>query len=116
MGVAPRGVNIEVCSEDDIPSIVKRFNGNSTTSAMIVTKVPRYVVQLVDAGATDIKSLTVGNMGAGYDRRKIAYHVWVNDKEGADFLALHKKGIQLETRQLPDDKPKDFAELLNENL
>lgn len=112
IGVAPRGIHVEVCSEDDIPAIVERYNGDTGETAMIVTKEPWYVLHLVEAGASDIQTLNVGNMGASISRRKISSFAWASEKEERDFYSLSERGVRIETRQLPDDKSQDFIALL----
>lgn len=111
MGVAPRGVKLEVLATEDIPSIVERYNG-AGPNAMIVTKVPGNVLKLVETGATDIKTVTVGNMGGNANRKKITNHVWISDEEAAEFRKLMELGVKLETRQVPNDNPTDFGKLI----
>ena len=110
-GVAPRGIKLEVLATEDIPSIVERYNGTGP-NAMIVTKVPSYLLKLAQAGATDIKSVTVGNMGGNANRRKITNHAWISPEEEAQFRQLEELGITLETRQVPNDNPADFGKLI----
>lgn len=110
-GVAPRGVKLEVLASEDIPSIVERYNGTGP-NVMIVTKVPSYVLKLVEAGATDIKAITVGNMGGNAKRKKITNHAWISEDERADFLKLMELGVSLETRQVPNDNPADFGKMI----
>lgn len=110
-GVAPRGIKLEVLASEDIPSIVSRCNGTGP-NAMIVTKVPGYVLKLLEAGATDIKSVTVGNMGGSASRRKITNHAWISPEEEQQFKQLEALGIALETRQVPNDNPVDFGKLI----
>jgi len=111
-GVAPQGVNIEVCAEEDIPQIVSRYNGTPDTAVMIVTKYPHYIVKMVEAGASDIKSITVGNMGSARGRVRVTQYALCSSDEKKQFLGLDAVGISLETRQLPDDRPQDFKQAL----
>lgn len=110
-GVAPRGIKLEVMAADDIPAIIRTYNGTGP-NAMIVTKVPGYVLKLVEAGATDIKTVTVGNMGGNAKRKKITNHAWISEDERAEFRKLMDLGVGLETRQVPNDNPADFGKLI----
>ena len=110
-GVAPRGVKLEVLGTEDIPGIVERYNGTGP-NVMLVTKTPANVLKLVEAGATDLRAVTVGNMGGNAGRRKITNHVWISEEEAGCFRKLMELGVALETRQVPNDKPSEFGKLI----
>jgi len=114
MGAVPRGVNAEVVSSSDIENIVKEYNGNPDNSIMIVTKTPSYVIKLLEANATDIKLLNVGNMGGGVGKTRTTNYTYITDSEKEEFLKINEMGVEVQTRQLPNDNAEDFIKCIHE--
>jgi PTS system mannose-specific IIB component len=79
---------------------------------MIIAAKPSEVLFMVEQGAV-FKSVNVGGMRYGKDKRQILPNVFVDDADIAALRALGEKNIELEGRILPlDDRTDVFAAII----
>lgn len=70
----------------------------------IVCKTPENMLKLIEGGVP-IKSVNVGNMHVKPGKRVLhEAHVYVDDKDMADFEAMKKRGIDVYIQIAPGDK------------
>lgn len=70
----------------------------------IVCKTPADMRVLIDGGVP-IKKVNVGNMHSHPGKRVLhEAHVYVDDKDGADFEAMKTKGVEVYIQIVPGDK------------
>lgn len=115
VGSAPVGKKISVYAsgDSDLAEMKRRFHDDPDVRAMIVTKTPANVLKLMNAGFSQIDSVTIGNMGGGNGRKQVTPQVWISAGEKEDVRRLIAMGLRVVIRQTPDNSPVDVSRLID---
>lgn len=107
---APPGIKVEVYDVEEGAEVLKA-DPKDDERVIILVKYPDTIERLVDKGV-EIKNLIVGGMGAGPGRKKFYRNISVSEEEKAIFSRLLDKGVAIDIRIVPDDKPIEISKLL----
>lgn len=107
---APPGIKVEVYDVEEGAEVLKA-DPKDDERVIILVKYPDTIEKLVDKGV-GIKNLIVGGMGAGPGRKKFYRNISVSEEEKAIFSRLLDKGVAIDIRIVPDDKPIEISKLL----
>lgn len=107
---APPGIKVEV---HDVEKGAEVLKGDSKEGerVIILVKYPHTIEKLVDKGV-GIKEFIVGGMGAAPGRKKFYRNISVSEEEKAIFSRLINKGVKIDIRIVPDDKPIEISKML----
>lgn len=78
----------------------------------LVVKTPQDVLRLVEGGVP-IKEVNIGNMHFSEGKKQITSTVSLDENDVNTFKKLHKLGVKLDVRKVPDEAGKDIMEYLN---
>ena len=81
--------------------------------ALILAPSPREVVGLIDAGLS-VRAVNVGGLHHAAGRIQLGKVIFLGDEDRRNLRALADRGIALEGRAVPSDRPMDVAALLLE--
>lgn len=107
---APPGIKVEVYDVEKGAEVLKG-DSKEGERVIILVKYPHTIEKLVDKGV-GIKEMIVGGMGAAPGRKKFYKNISVSEEEKAIFSRLVNKGVKVDIRIVPDDKPIDISKLL----
>ncbi|GFN36751.1 PTS system mannose/fructose/N-acetylgalactosamine-transporter subunit IIB [Tepidimicrobium xylanilyticum] len=107
---APPGIKVEVYDVGEGAEALKA-EAKEGERVIILVKYPHTIEKLVDKGVK-IEKLIVGGMGAGPGRKKFYRNISVSEEEKAIFSRLLDKGVEIDIRIVPDDKPIEISTLL----
>lgn len=107
---APPGIKVEVYDVGEGAEALKA-EAKEGERVIILVKYPHTIEKLVDKGVK-IEKLIVGGMGAGPGRKKFYRNISVSEEEKAIFSRLLDKGVEIDIRIVPDDKPIEISKLL----
>lgn len=77
----------------------------------LVTRTPENVLKMVEGGVP-IKKVNIGNMHFKEGKKQISSTVSIDEKDAEAFRKLHKLGVELEIRRVPDERKKDILEFI----
>lgn len=92
---------IEVLTEGSVPP----------EKLIVLVKYPRTVLELFKGGV-EIKELNVGGIGATADRRSLYRNISASEEEIEIFKQLHREGVKINFRIVPEDKGVTLEKLL----
>ncbi|MDZ7370338.1 MAG: PTS sugar transporter subunit IIB [candidate division KSB1 bacterium] len=78
---------------------------------LLLVDSPENVVYLIDHGI-EIDKVNVGGMHFKPGKNQLAPFIFVDEKDIANFKALHERGVILEGRDVPTRTPVDVAAVL----
>ena len=107
----PEEVAVDVLSVADAGVALKTLSGTPERILLLVPGVDE-VVRLVDAGAA-ISEVNVGGLHDAPGRVMIFPHLSLTPGEREQLTALVARGIRVETRALPSDHRRTWAECVN---
>jgi len=111
----PANVNLSVIESDQAAAnLLSGKYGNQRI--VIVTKTPRYIVQLLENGYKPDIEVTIGNMSNAPDKVKVNKTVAVSQQDIADFKTLNEAGIKMVTQLVPSDSQAEFMPQLEAAL
>ncbi|MBU5437951.1 PTS N-acetylgalactosamine transporter subunit IIB [Tissierella sp. MSJ-40] len=77
----------------------------------LVTRTPENVLKMVEGGVP-IKKVNISNMHFKEGKKQISSTVSIDEKDAEAFRKLHKLGVELEIRRVPDERKKDILEFI----
>lgn len=77
----------------------------------LVCRTPQDVLKLVEGGVS-IKKVNIGNMHFSEGKQQVTSTVSLDESDKEAFRKLHKLGVQLEIRRVPDEKAEDILKFL----
>ncbi|MTK12904.1 MAG: PTS N-acetylgalactosamine transporter subunit IIB [Clostridiaceae bacterium] len=77
----------------------------------MVCRTPQDVLKLVEGGVP-IKKVNIGNMHFSEGKQQVTSTVSLDESDKEAFRKLHKLGVQLEIRRVPDEKADDILKFL----
>lgn len=77
----------------------------------MVCKTPQDVLKLVEGGAP-INKVNIGNMHFSEGKQQVTSTVSLDESDKEAFRKLHKLGVKLEIRRVPDEKAEDILKFL----
>ncbi|MCY6960570.1 MULTISPECIES: PTS N-acetylgalactosamine transporter subunit IIB [Clostridium] len=77
----------------------------------LVCRTPQDVLRLVEGGVP-LKKVNIGNMHFSEGKQQVASTVSLDESDKEAFRKLHKLGVELEIRRVPDEKPEDILKFL----
>lgn len=77
----------------------------------MVCRTPQDVLKLVEGGVP-IKKVNIGNMHFSEGKQQVTSTVSLDESDKEAFRKLHKLGVQLEIRRVPDEKAEDILKFL----
>lgn len=107
------GMEIVVRGIDEVASMMmdRIFNDGKT---ILLLESPKDALRLVEKGVR-FKEINVGCMGGGEGKRKILPYIFVDEEDERIFTELHRLGISIEARALPNDQKIDLMRLIKVN-
>ena len=107
---APPDIKVEVYGVDEASGVLKA-EPKDNERVIILVKTPKTVEDMVNKGVK-IEKMIVGGMGAGPGRKKFYKNISVSNEEKSIFSRLIDKGMDIDIRIVPDDKPIAISKLL----
>lgn len=95
------------CFVVDVERAVELLKKYESKKIFIVVKHPDILYELLQKGI-ELKSINVGGIYFKEGRRQITKTVYVDEHMVKTFQALHKAGVELETRTTPSDDANDL--------
>lgn len=77
----------------------------------MVCRTPQEVLKLVEGGVP-IKKVNIGNMHFSEGKQQVTSTVSLDESDKEAFRKLHKLGVQLEIRRVPDERAEDILKFL----
>lgn len=77
----------------------------------MVCRTPQDVLKLVEGGVP-IKKVNIGNMHFSEGKQQVTSTVSLDESDKEAFRKLHKLGVQLEIRRVPDERAEDILKFL----
>lgn len=74
-------------------------------------RTPQDVLKLVEGGVP-IKKVNIGNMHFSEGKQQVTSTVSLDESDKEAFRKLHKLGVQLEIRRVPDERAEDILKFL----
>ena len=111
----PGGITLDILSIKDAAALLASDEGDQ--NALLIVRNPKAAYELVDLGFTP-KSINVGNMSnsrSEVGRTRLLAFIYVEPADVTYLRKLMERGIELEIRAVPADKPIDVDELLRKN-
>lgn len=112
LSVAPSNVKASAVTVSKMGRAYKSPRYEETTAFLLLAS-PRDVIDLIKEGV-DIKTVNVGGIRFTTGRKQITKAISVSEDDINAFRELHKMGVKLDTRQLPENTSQDFMKLLEE--
>ena len=107
---APPKIKVDVYNVEDAIEILKADPVDGE-NIIILVKYPSTIEALVDKGVK-IEEMIVGGMSAGAGRKKLFRNISASEEEKSIFTRLLDKGVEINIRIVPDDKPTKISKLL----
>lgn len=105
---APSGVATRYFTIDKTIEIIHKAADRQ--KIFIICENPTDVLRLVEGGVP-IKKVNIGNMHMSEGKRQVATSVAVDETDVEAFLALQKKGVELEIRRVPTMQKEELSKL-----
>lgn len=105
---APSGVATRYFTIDKTIEIIHKATDRQ--KIFIICENPTDVLRLVEGGVP-IKKVNIGNMHMSEGKRQVATSVAVDETDVEAFLALQKKGVELEIRRVPTMQKEELSKL-----
>lgn len=77
----------------------------------LVCRTPQDALKIVEGGV-DIKKINIGNMHFAEGKQQVTSTVSLDESDKEAFRKLHKLGVKLEIRRVPDEKAEDMIKFL----
>lgn len=106
---APKNIELKVCTLEDAIDYLKGDQENERV--MIMAKVPRPILELIQAGIS-LTEVNLGNMGGAANRKRFNLNVNASDAEIEDFKAIINSGVSIYAQMVPSDSKVDLQKLL----
>lgn len=107
---APPGIKVEVHDVEKGAEVLKE-DPKDSERVIVLVKYPHTIEKLVDKGVK-IEEFIVGGMGAAPGRKKFYRNISVSEEEKDIFSRLINKGVKIDIRIVPDDKPIEISKML----
>ena len=107
----PSGITLEVLSKED--AVKKIENDKSDTKTLMILRNPKEANEFVELGYKP-ETIIIGNISnskSEVGRTKILDYIFVEPADVEAIKSLAEKGIKLEVKAIPEEKPKDPLEL-----
>lgn len=85
------------------------------TKAMLLFSNPSDILKLTELGV-NIETVNVGGIRFSNERIQVTKSVSVSNEDIEACEGLNDKGVKLELRQLPDNSPQDFYEVMKKSV
>ena len=111
----PGGITLDILSIKDAAALLASDEGDQ--NALLIVRNPKAAYELVDLGFTP-KSINVGNISnsrSEVGRTRLLAFIYVEPADVTYLRKLMERGIELEIRAVPADKPIDVDGLLRKN-
>lgn len=111
----PGGISLDILTIADAAELLAR--DESEQNVLLIVRNPKAAYELVEAGFSP-KSVNVGNISnsrSEVGRRRLLAFIYVEPDDVAYLRKLMERGIELEIRAVPADRPIDVDELLRKN-
>ncbi len=111
----PGGVSLDILTIADAAELLSR--DESEQNVLLIVRNPKAAYELVEAGFSP-KSVNVGNISnsrSEVGRKRLLAFIYVEPDDVAYLRKLMERGIELEIRAVPADRPIDVDELLRKN-
>ncbi len=111
----PGGVSLDILTIADAAELLAR--DESEQNVLLIVRNPKAAYELVEAGFSP-KSVNVGNISnsrSEVGRKRLLAFIYVEPDDVAYLRKLMERGIELEIRAVPADRPIDVDELLRKN-
>lgn len=111
----PGGITLDILTLADAAALLT--SDTSEQNALLIVRNPKAAFDLVELGYTP-KSINVGNISnsrSEVGRKRLLAFIYVEPQDVEYLRKLMERGIELEIRAVPADKPIDVDELLRKN-
>ncbi len=111
----PGGVSLDILTIADAAELLAR--DESEQNVLLIVRNPKAAYELVEAGFSP-KSVNVGNISnsrSEVGRKRLLAFIYVEPDDVAYLRKLMERGVELEIRAVPADRPIDVDELLRKN-
>lgn len=111
----PGGITLDILSIKAAAALLASDEGDQ--NVLLIVRNPKAAYELVDLGFTP-KSINVGNISnsrSEVGRTRLLAFIYVEPDDVTYLRKLMERGIELEIRAVPADKPIDVDELLRKN-
>lgn len=111
----PGGISLDILTIADAAELLAR--DESEQNVLLIVRNPKAAYELVEAGFSP-KSVNVGNISnsrSEVGRKRLLAFIYVEPDDVAYLRKLMERGIKLEIRAVPADRPIDVDELLRKN-
>ena len=111
----PGGISLDILTTADAAELLAR--DESEQNVLLIVRNPKAAYELVEAGFSP-KSVNVGNISnsrSEVGRKRLLAFIYVEPDDVAYLRKLMERGIELEIRAVPADRPIDVDELLRKN-
>ena len=111
----PGGISLDILTIADAAELLAR--DESEQNVLLIVRNPKAAYELVEAGFSP-KSVNVGNISnsrSEVGRKRLLAFIYVEPDDVAYLRKLMERGIELEIRAVPADRPIDVDELLRKN-
>lgn len=107
---APPGIKSNVVTKKKLVEVYhdQLFDG---MKVMLLFATPKDVLAIVNAGVK-LGSVNIGGMRFSPGKKMITNFISVDEEDVADFEQLHQSGIELEIRQVPNDRKNNLISLM----
>jgi len=110
----PEGIKLSVLPVEKAANNILN-NRYASQSVLIITRKPKPLLQLIDAGV-EIGKINVGNMSQNEETKTITKSINVEKEDMEIFQELDNRGIELTHQMVPNSNEEDFTSLLEENI
>ncbi len=104
---APPGMEIIVCSIDQVPGVVDTADDRSC--ALVLVRDPAAALRLRDVLPYD--RLNLGGVGLAPGRSPFFRNIYLSDQERGMLKALCDRGVDIKVQVVPSDPPVKFSQL-----
>jgi PTS system mannose-specific IIB component len=106
----PDSVSLEIVAEKDGAAAFQRA-AQDPEKVLVLAAGPAEILALARAGAA-IRSVNVGGLHHAAGRVQLGRAIFIDDRDAAALRELSERGITLEGRAVPSEKPSDVAALV----
>jgi len=107
----PQHVDLKVKTTKQTIEYIKRINQDK--KILLLTPTPCEILEIIESGV-EIESVNVGGMHYSIGKVQIGRAVFMDSQDIACLKKIAGKGVKLEGRGVPTDKPVDVLSRLNQ--
>lgn len=109
---APSDINVEIFSVDEAINALQDGRANPD-KLIVLVKFPKTILEL-HKGGVEIQELNVGGIGKTAQRKSLYRNISVSEEEVDIFKELHREGVKINFRIVPEDRGIPLEKLLGD--